>query len=127
MEDLWKKFKQETQKHVQKINEFLNEKSQNEKSQIIEPEKPMINLENEKSQQLVWIEKSLNEIPNKMSEVNEQVQQIVLEKNETKKIERKKIYGKLKDLVKEIMEKENLSRAQAYRRAKKKLLENSNS
>ena len=38
-----------------------------------------------------------------------------------KQTPRKKIYGKLKDLVQEIMEKENLSRAQAYRVARKRL------
>jgi putative heme degradation protein len=37
------------------------------------------------------------------------------------KTPRKKIYGKLKDLVQEIMKKENLSRAQAYRVARKRL------
>ncbi|MBN2202937.1 MAG: hypothetical protein JW700_02025 [Candidatus Aenigmarchaeota archaeon] len=37
---------------------------------------------------------------------------------------RKKIYGKLKDIVNQIMEAENLSRAQAYRVAKKRIAEN---
>ena len=32
---------------------------------------------------------------------------------------RREIYGKLRDTVKSLMEKEGLSRAQAYRRAKK--------
>lgn len=41
--------------------------------------------------------------------------------NKPKQTPRKKIYGKLKDMVNEIMEKENLSRAQAYRVAKKRL------
>ncbi len=105
MEDLWKKFKQETEKHLQKINEFLNEKSLNEKSQLIEPV-PIIN--------------------NEISQVPEKTQQIFLEENKKpEKPSRKKVYGKLKDLVNEIMKKENVSRAQAYRRAKKRFLENS--
>ena len=124
MEDLWKKFKEETQQHMQKINDFLNETSPDEKSQPIEIEKQVINLENEKSHQTAWIEKYPNEISNK-TEINEQVQQVVLENNETTKIKRKEIYGKMRDLVKEIMERENVSRAQAYRRAKKRFLENS--
>jgi len=104
MEDLWKKFKQETEKHIEKINEFLNETSLKEKSHLIEPE---IILNNEKSQ------------------VPEQIQQVVLEEKTPKKLSRKQTYGKLKDLVKEIMEKENVSRAQAYRKAKKRFLKNS--
>ncbi|NIM46954.1 MAG: hypothetical protein GTN40_02225 [Candidatus Aenigmarchaeota archaeon] len=110
MEDLWKKFKQETQEHIEKIIEFLSETSSNEKSQLIEPEKPVI-------------------IPNnEISQLPEQTQQIVLEENKKfKEPSRKKVYGKLKDLVKEIMEKENVSRAQAYRRAKKDFLRNLNS
>jgi len=108
MEDLWKKFKQETQEHIQKIIEFLNETSLNEKSQLVEPEKPVINLNNE------------------ISQIPEPTQQIVLEENnKSEKPSRKKIYGKLRDLVKEIMEKENVSRAQAYRRAKKRFSEKS--
>jgi len=35
---------------------------------------------------------------------------------------RREIYGKMRCLVKEIMEKEQVSRAQAYRKAKMKLL-----
>lgn len=120
MEDIWKKFKDETKEHVEKINEFLNEKPLNEKSQLIEPEKHLEILNNETSeisQPVVWRE---------ASKVNEQVQQIVLEENEkSKESSRKEVYGKMRDLVKEIMEKENVSRAQAYRRAKKRLLENS--
>ncbi len=103
MEDLWKKFKEETKEHIEKINEFLNEL--NEKSHFQEPL-----------------------IINEKSQIFEQTQQVVLEDEKSKRIShvpRKKIYGKLKNLVKEIMEKENVSRAQAYRRAKKRFLENS--
>ena len=98
MEDLWKKFKEETQEHMQKINEFLNETSSNEKS----------------------LQDEMEIAKNETSKINEQTQQIVLD-NEIS-FERKKIYGKLKDLVVEIMENEHMSRAQAYRKAKKKIL-----
>ncbi|NIO44414.1 MAG: hypothetical protein GTN36_02570 [Candidatus Aenigmarchaeota archaeon] len=108
MEDHWKKFKQEMQEHIEKINEFLNETSSNEKSQLVKPEEPVTISDNEKSQ------------------IPEQTQQIFLEENKkSEKSSRKKIYGKLKDLVKEVMEKENISRAQAYRRVKKRFSENS--
>ena len=139
MEDIWKKFKEETKEHMQKINEFLNEVSSIEKPKLIEPEKPSLipNFEkinetsaNETSQmpqQTVWIEKSPNEISGETSKIPEQIQQVVLE-NETSqnsKLTRKEVYGKMRELVKEIMEKENVSRAQAYRKAKKRLLEKS--
>ena len=108
MEDHWKKYKQEMQEHMEKINEFLNETSSNEKSRLIKPEEPVIILDNEKSH------------------IPEQAQQVFSQENKKpEKSSRKKIYGKLKDLVKEIMEKENVSRAQAYRRAKKRFSENS--
>ena len=95
MEDLWKKFKEETQENMRKINEFLNETSSNEKSQ---PNEPGI-------------------IKSETSKIGEQ---IVLE--DEKSISRKVVYGKLKNLVKDIMERENVSRAQAYRKAKKRIL-----
>ena len=101
MEDLWKKFKEETQEHIQKINEFLSEISSDEKSHT----------------------KEIEVINDETSKVNEQVEQVVLD-NETSDISRKNIYGKLRDLVKEIMEKEHVSRAQAYRKAKKRILNN---
>jgi hypothetical protein len=95
MEDLWKKFKEETKEHIQKINEFLNETSSGEKSHPSETV----------------------EIKDETSDMK-QIQQIVLD-NETSDNSRKNIYGKLKDTVKEIMEREHVSRAQAYRKAKK--------
>jgi ElaB/YqjD/DUF883 family membrane-anchored ribosome-binding protein len=131
MEDIWKKFKQETQKHVQKINEFLNEKSSKENSQLHEPEKAMTDLNkemyqiNEQVQQIFLKDEDVSH--QSPMEVQKQIEQAVwIEKsNENFHVSRKKIYGRLRDLVKEIMEKENLSRAQAYRKAKKRLLENS--
>ncbi len=95
MEDLWKKFKEETQESMRKINEFLNETSSNEKSQTSE----------------------LEVIKDETSKIGEQ---IVIE--DEKSISRKNVYGKLKDVVKDIMERENVSRAQAYRKAKKRIL-----
>ena len=95
MEDLWKKFKEETQESMRKINEFLNETSSDEKSHPSE----------------------VARIKDETSEM-EQVQQIVLD-NETSDNSRKNIYGKLKDVVEEIMKREHVSRAQAYRKAKK--------
>ena len=104
MEDLWKKFKEETREHMQKINDFLHEKSLEEKNRLTEQEK----------------------IRNEMSNTIQQTQQIVLNEDEliNSQFPEKKSYGKLKNMVKEIMEKENLSRAQAYRLAKKRILEN---
>lgn len=136
MEDIWKKFKEETKEHIQKINEFLNETSSIEKPKLIEPEKPSLipNSEkinetsaNETSQQTVWIEKSPSEILNETSKLSEEIQQVVLENEKSQQSSRKEVYGKMRNLVKEIMEKENVSRAQAYRKAKKMFLENSHS
>ena len=86
MEDLWKKFKEETSEDLNKIRSFLNEMSQGEKS---------------------FERKIVKRKPSKPKESK-------------KTTPRKKIYGKLSTLVKEIMEKENLSRAQAYRVARKR-------
>ena len=88
MEDLWQKFKEETTEDLNKIKNFLNEMSQDEKSL----EKKIV--------------KHLSPKPARPVKT---------------RTPRKKIYGKLKDLVQEIMEKENLSRAQAYRVARKRL------
>jgi len=122
MEDLWKKFKEETREHMQKINEFLDEKSSDENS--TKEIKNEISLNTE--QQVV--------LNNETSEIDKLPKQIFIEKDETSKLiqemfpakkylpERKDIYGKLKEIVKEIMEKEHVSRAQAYRKAKKRIL-----
>lgn len=84
MEELWKKFKEDTKQDLVEIHEFLNSL---EKSRI-----------RKKNREL---NKSLfNETSIKISH------------------ERREIYGKLRDIVKSIMEKENISRAQAYRKAK---------
>ncbi len=108
MEELWKKYKRETQEHIEKINKFLNETSSNEKSQLKEPEKIIKNEMSQISEQIIIEDKTSENVSQKK-----------------KHLPRKKIYGKLKDVVKEIMEKENVSRAQAYRKAKKRFLENS--
>ena len=89
VEDIWQRFKQETEHDVNKIRNFLNEMSHNEKS------------------------------PRKI--VAKRVESVAVSHKPKAHSERKKIYGKLKDLVKELMERENLSRAQAYRVAKKNL------
>jgi hypothetical protein len=104
MEDLWKKFKEETKEHMEKINEFLKERSLNNENISNETKveaKPEVKLNNEISQQIVLEDET--------------------SKNEISHVSRKDSYGKLKNLVKEIMEKEHVSRAQAYRRAKKRL------
>jgi hypothetical protein len=111
MEDLWKKFIEETEEHMQKIKKFLNE-MKSDAIEPIQPEIPLTKPDDEKSkipelpQQVFMDETSLIEemFPNK-----------------TYHSERKNNYGKLRDKVKEIMEKEHLSRAQAYRRAKRNL------
>ena len=46
---------------------------------------------------------------------------IVSKEKKLLKTPRKEIYGKMRDLVNDIMEKENLSRAQAYRLARKRI------
>jgi hypothetical protein len=109
MEDLWKKFKEETQGHMEKINDFLNERSFSD-----EPSK----VSRQISKHLVLDEETVIAIK-KANEKSPETSQI-----EVKASPRKKIYGKLKHVVKDIMEKENLSRAQAYRVAKKRILNN---
>ena len=111
MEDLWKKFKQETKEDLLKIKEFLNETSLNEKSDQVAKRI---------SRHLVLDEETVLAIKNANERLDETSIKQINEKSQ--KIPRKKIYGKLKDLVKEIMEKENLSRAQAYRKAKERLI-----
>jgi len=112
MEDLWKKFMEETEEHMQKIKNFLDEM----KSHAIEPTQPEIPItkpDDEKSK--------IPEIPQQvfMDETSQLIQEMF--PNKTYDSERKNNYGKLRDKVKEIMEKEHLSRAQAYRRAKRNL------
>lgn len=109
MEDIWKKFKQETENDILKIRNFLDEISSDEtspKEKAVSPKVVSRHLVLDK-ETVVAVEKSKN-------------------KSQTKKQHspRKKIYGKLTNLVKEIMEKENLSRAQAYRVARKRILNN---
>ena len=110
MEDIWKKFREETEEHMQKIKEFLNEM----KTDAIEPTQPEIPImkpDDEKSK--------IPELPQQvfMDETSKLIKEMF--PNKTSHLERKKIYGKMRDMVKEIMEKEHLSRAQAYRRAKR--------
>jgi len=92
MEDLWQKFKDETTEDLKKIRNFLNEISRDETS-----------FEKKIKMHIAPKEKTVSD---------EKIK---------KHTPRKKIYGKLKNHVKEIMEKENLSRAQAYRVARKRL------
>jgi uncharacterized protein YaaR (DUF327 family) len=84
MEELWKKFKEDTREDLLMIKDFLEsfEKSKNNRLTKSSP--------NETSKKIYH--------------------------------KRQEIYGKMRNLVKEIMEKENISRAQAYRRAKMKFL-----
>ena len=113
MEELWKKFREETEEHVQKIKKFLDEI----KSDVIKPAQPEIPItkpNDEKSK--------IPELPQQvfMDETSQLIKEMFPDK--TSHSERKKTYGKMRDLVKEIMEKEHLSRAQAYRKAKKRIL-----
>ncbi len=117
MEDLWKKFREETEEHIQKIKEFLDEI----KSDAIEPPKPEIPItkpNDEKSK--------IPELPQQvfMDETSLLIKEMFPDKTSHSG---KKTYGKLRDKVKEIMEKEHLSRAQAYRKAKKISLVNNKS
>lgn len=97
MEDLWYRFRQETKDDLDKIRSFLDEISHHEKSQKTVPE----------------VKKTVV-AARKSSEKKKTPKGIVTP--------RKKIYGKLKDIVNEIMEVENLSRAQAYRVARKRMV-----
>ena len=105
MEDLWKKHKRELKNHFTKINDFL------------ESELNDTTIDNDTS--------LVDENSQRVAREIEQIQKnIVIEEPENIKrgrprSERRKIYGKLRDIVKSLMEKEGLSRAQAYRRAKK--------
>jgi len=98
MEEVWKRFKQETKEDLLKIKEFLNETSLNEKS----------------DQQTKRISRHLV--------LDKETLTAIKANKKPKASSRKKIYGRLKNLVKEIIEKENISRAQAYRKAKSRLL-----
>lgn len=124
MEDLWKKFKEETQESMQKINEFLNETSSDEKSQS--NEMIMEISQGPESIPQPMLPQPLPEIPPQvvLDDEKSKISQLVEEMFPAKKSlsNRKKIYGKLRDVVKEIMKKENVSRAQAYRKAKKRIL-----
>jgi hypothetical protein len=128
MEDLWKKFKEETREDVLKINEFLNldkeseddtldETSLNETfSQFCEEVRSLISdvklIKDEKSQRIKPIvENSTNETSIKQNTSNNS---IISDRSS-----RKDVYGKMRNLVRDIMEKDHLSRAQAYRKAKK--------
>ena len=108
MEDIWKKFRQETKEDLEKIRKFLDEISLDETS----PTNKTVSSKRI-SRHLILDKETLTAIKDS-------------KKSQTKKktSPRKKIYGKLRDIVKEIMENENLSRAQAYRVAKKRLLNN---
>jgi polyhydroxyalkanoate synthesis regulator phasin len=111
MEDIWKKFREETEEHMQKIKKFLNEM----KSDVIEPTQPEIPItkpNDEKSK--------IPELPQQV--FTDETSQLIQEMFPNKTSHREKTYGKMRDLVKDIMEKEHLSRAQAYRKAKKRIL-----
>jgi hypothetical protein len=113
MENLWKKFKQETEKDMLKIRNFLDEISFNETS----PKEIKTIPAKRISRHLVLDKETLTAINTKPK--------VSKKKSQKRKASpRKKIYGKLSNLVKEIMETENLSRAQAYRVARKRLLNN---
>ena len=115
MEDLWKKHKEEIRQHLSNIENFLQSEIKiNETFRI-----------NEKSQKNT-IENDIQQIQdNIVLDENIKISDEFKMKTKAKKKKgrprsaRREIYGKLKDTVKHLMEKENLSRAQAYRRAKK--------
>lgn len=108
MEELWKKFKEETQDHIEKISGFLNETSFDDSPEEVS---------RQISKHLVLDEETVIAIKN-ANEKSPETSQI-----QEKATPRKRIYGKLKDVVRDIMEKGKVSRAQAYRRAKKRILD----
>jgi hypothetical protein len=121
MEEMWKKFKQETREDLEKINSFLQEpslvKPLDKEPNIFQP-KPLEKIDQEISNQIV--------LGDGKSQVVTQVQNCVPNmQNCVPDVSRKKVYGSLKDIVKELMQKENVSRAQAYRKAKRILEEKS--
>jgi len=140
MEESWKKFKEQTEESMRIINEFLDDISSNEKSQLRkqvimndeisqEPEpipQPMSPtmpqpLPEPTAQVFLDDEKyKIPELPKQMFVGKDETSQLIQEMFSGKPLsDRKKTYGKLRDMVKEIMEREHVSRAQAYRRAKR--------
>lgn len=139
MEESWKKFKEQTEESMRIINEFLDEISPNEKSHSNEK----VTINNEMSQEPEPIPIPTPTMPQPLPEPSNQVflddekpkivelpKQLFVDKDETSQLiqemfyskplsNRRKTYGKLRDMVKGIMEKEHVSRAQAYRRAKR--------
>ncbi len=115
MEELWKKHKEEIKRHLSKIENFLQTELNNNDTFNI----------NENSREKI-IENDIQQIQdNIVLDENIKISDEFKMKTKVKKKKgrprspRREIYGKLRDTVKHLMEKENLSRAQAYRRAKK--------
>ena len=108
MEELWEKFKKETREHLEIVNEFIEEKSvSNNTNETLPPQPKTVEVVNAEISQNVFIDED--------------------EKSPLKKkpkFPRKRKYGSLKDKVNELMEKEKISRAHAYRMAKKMQKEN---
>jgi hypothetical protein len=109
MEDMWKKFKQETSQDMENIKEFLRQAS----SPIIpEPSmfqpKPLEKIDPRISNQVVLEDDKSQTLISQMPTCAQEPQDI----------SRKKFYGSLTETVKQLMQNEQISRAQAYRRAK---------
>jgi hypothetical protein len=108
MEDLWRKFKEDTKEDMQKIHAFVKEMNtripMQENPNPFQPQR-IENVEAEISQQIVLDDEK--------------------SKNETCDVSKKISYGSMSGLVKEIMDKYQISRAQAYRKAKKLISEKS--
>lgn len=109
MENLWKKHKTEIKDHLSKIEGFLKlELNDTSRINEISQEKIMKN-EIEQNQPNIFSDENL--------QISDEIQ--VKTKRGRPRSKRREIYGKLRDIVKNIMKKEGLSRAQAYRKAKK--------
>lgn len=108
MEDIWKKFKEETKGDMEKIHSFIKDMN----TQIPGREEPN------------------SFMPQRIENVELEIaQQVIIEdetlKKETTNVSKPKSYGSMSSMVKEIMEKYQISRAQAYRKARKLISEKS--
>jgi hypothetical protein len=117
MEDMWKKFKEETRQDMENVKEFLRQASAN--PMIPEPSmfqpKPLEKIDPRISSQVVLEDEKSQTL---ISQIQDCAQDPL-------DVSKKKAYGSLAEMVRQLMEKENVSRAQAYRRAKKIVSEKS--
>jgi hypothetical protein len=122
MEEIWKKFKEETKGDMERIEDYLKNASVlnplDKEPNMFQP-RPLERIDQEISNQVVLENEKSQTI------IAQPVKDCVPEVSLVPEASRKKMYGSLSAAVKEIMEKEHVSRAQAYRKAKKMAAEKS--